>query len=554
MALAAGGTTEEAQPAPAVHRPWFPHGQEAGRRPCDAPCAREARPFVLAATILGSAMAFIDGTVVNIALPAMQRALGADIATLQWVVNAYALMLGALILTGGALGDRFGRRRVFVIGITAFAVASAPCGLAPDVSWLVAARAVQGVGAALLVPQSLAIIAASFPAATRGRAIGVGAGFAAITTAPGPVLGGVFIDLLSWRAVFWINLPLAAATVWLALRYIPESRDRSAIGTPVDWAGSLLVACGLGCLVYALTAAPERGGTDAVVVTAAAAGVVMLALFIRLEARLKAPIMPPGIFRSGPFSAANGVTLFLYFALTAVLFLLPFNLIQIHGYTALEAGLALLPFGVLLGLFSSRAGALADRYGPRWPLVTGSVLVALACIGLVLADRYAPQGYWTSVFPPILLLSVGMTINVAPLTTAVMNAVPDNASGTASGINNAASRLAGVLAVAVVGTVAAVVFAGDLATALERLAIDDAAREQLMNRAHELAALTPPQGLDQATARAVASAIDEAFRSGYHAALTVAALSAALAAGIAAGFLPNAGQQASAGESEAGRV
>ncbi|MGI9383515.1 MAG: MFS transporter [Methyloligellaceae bacterium] len=521
---------------PPSHRPWCPVGGSAMRRPCDAPCEVEARPFVLAATILASAMAFIDGTVVHIALPAIQRTLAADFSALQWVVNIYTLFLGALILVGGALGDRIGRRRIFVVGIGLFAVASALCGLAPTAGTLIAARGLQGLGAALLVPQSLAIIAASFPEEVRGRAIGTWSGFAAIATAAGPILGGTLIDLASWRAAFWINLPVAAVAIWLSLRFVPESR--SGDDRPIDILGAGLVTAGIGALTVALTRAAQVGPTDVSVIAALIAAVALLVVFTALEARLEAPMMPLGLFRSRNFSAANAITLFLYFALSGVLFLLPFNLIQVHGYSALAAGTALLPFSVVMGLFSRRAGALVDRIGPRPPLIAGPAIVAFACV--VFAMTRDDPSLVTGVLPPMILLAIGMTISVAPLTTTVMNAVAEPDSGLASGVNNAASRLAGLFAVALVGVLAQLLFSDRLRDGLTELDVGRHISGEILSRANELAGLPLPTGLDASLQQQLSSLIGEAFQTAYAGGMWVCAAVAGLAAlsALAMGRVP----------------
>ncbi len=429
--------------------------------PCDEGVIRtadtsvECRPATtrktqaLAATILGSSMAFIDGSVVNVALPAIQRDLAADTTGIQWVINAYLLLLGALVLIGGSAGDRYGRRRVFLVGIVLFTLASIGCGLAPGVGTLIAARAAQGIAAALLVPSSLAILGASFEPAERGRAIGAWAGFGALMAALGPILGGLLVDTLSWRAIFFLNVPIAVAAVWLTLRAVPESRDPDA--GRLDWTGAVIVALGLGALTWALTDASSRGFGDAWVLAGLAGGALLLVAFVVVETRVRAPMMPPALFRPSDFSGANLLTLLLYFALSGALFVLPFELIRGHDYSATQAGAALLPLPIVMGVFSRAAGRLNDRIGPHWPLTLGSIIAGIGMAMLALPGQGTP--YWQGFLPAMLVLSLGMTLAVAPLTTTVMSAVETHQAGVASGINNAVARVAGVIAVAVLGLV-----------------------------------------------------------------------------------------------------
>ena len=480
---------------------------------CAAPCAERDRPLVLATTILASAMAFIDGTVVTIALPALQSDLAADFGALQWVVNAYTLLLGSLILIGGGAGDRFGRKRIFVGGIAVFALASCACALAPSIEALILARACQGVGAALLVPQSLAIIAAAFPKAVRGRAIGIWAGASAITTAMGPPLGGLLIDTLDCRAVFWINLPLSVVVIALALRYVPESRDDKAAGS-LDWVGGGLAILAFGALTIGLTLISDSQASTSAAIIALTLGVAGLAGFLRVEARAANPLMPLALFSDRAFSAANMMTLCLYGALTGILFLLPFDLIERRGLTAGEVGFALLPIGLIIGVLSRVSGAVADRYGPGRLLVLGSLLVALAAA--MMAEMSDP--FWLAVMLPVVLLSTGMALVVAPLTTVVMNAAADERAGAASGVNNAASRLAGLFAVAILGSVASLVFFG-------RIDLAETGRDGL-----RFGALPPAEAPTRA-------ALEGAFLSGYAAALWIAALWGLLAAIIAWRYL-----------------
>lgn len=424
--------------------------------PCDAGVIR-SRPVpadhavdrrkALAAAILGSSMAFIDGSVVNVALPVIQRDLAAGVAAMQWVVNAYMLCLGAFVLIGGSLGDRLGRRRVFIAGVVLFTAASVACGLADGVASLIAARAVQGFGAALLVPSSLAIIGSVFTDAERGHAIGIWAGAAALTTAIGPVLGGWLVDAVSWRAIFFLNLPLALATLWLVRRDVPDTRDPEAGG--LDWLGAGLVAAGLAAIVEAMIAAPSRGFVDILVLAALGCGALLLIGFVAVEARSRTPMVPLQLFRSRQFVGTNVVTFLLYFALGGVLFFLPFDLIRAHGYSATAAGVELLPFSIIMGVLSGPAGRLADRYGTRWILAAGAAIttVGFALLGALNTE----ESYGADVFPGMVVLGLGMTLSVAPLTTAVMSAVDTRHAGVASGINNAVARIAGLLAVGVQG-------------------------------------------------------------------------------------------------------
>lgn len=513
-----------------LHRPLCPEGIAARDIEAEAPCPERDRPAVLAATILASSMAFIDANVVHIALPAIQADLDALFPHLQWIVNAYTLMLGSLLLAGGSLGDQTGRRRVFVIGIGLFTAASVACALAPSVQALIASRVVQGIGAALLVPQSLAIIAASFPRSARGGAIGTWAAFSALTTSAAPAVGGILLDAASWRAVFWINVPLAIIALYLTFRRVPESR--AAERERVDWLGAGLATLGLGALTYALTRWPSADSLSVELIVALAVGLGAASLFVLVERRVRAPLVPPEMFRSAEFSGLNVVTLLLYAALTGALFLLPYNLIQVQGYTATETGLALAPLGVVIGALSRRSGQMADRIGPRPQLILGPLLVAIGCAGLAVPG--IGGGYFATFFAPVIIIALGMGVAVSPLTTAVMNAVPDERSGAASGVNNAASRVAGLLAVALSGALATSVFGGALEDRLAALPVDGMLEQQLLSNVDRLAELRVPAGVPDELRDALDREIGRSFLAAFRAGALLNAVLAALAAGIAA--------------------
>jgi len=487
------------------------------KQPCDegvvytgtqvAPCPSRVRPLVLVATIVGSSMAFIDGTVVNVALPVLQTELKATVAGTQWVVESYSLFLGALILLGGALGDRLGRRRIYMVGITVFTGASLLCGVAPTLLFLVLARAMQGIGAAMLVPGSLALISATFPEEQRGRAIGTWSGFSAITSGLGPVLGGWLVANVSWRAIFFINLPLAAIVLFIASRWVPESRDEDAAGG-LDWPGAALITLGIGGIVYGLVEASGSASTT-VVLGAIVFGLVALAGFVAVELRSSSPMVPPAIFRSPSFVGANILTVFLYGALSGVLFFVPFNLIEVQGYSATQAGAAFLPFTVLMFLLSRWSGGLVDRFGAKAPLIAGP---AIAALGLALFARPGIGGsYWTTFFPAIVALSLGMSIAVAPLTTVVMNAVDRHHGGVASGVNNACSRVSGLLAIAVFGIVAVHVFSRNLDDRLSSMKLSGPLRAAVQGQQDRLLAIRIPDRVPGQVHLAVHHAIAQSF-------------------------------------------
>jgi EmrB/QacA subfamily drug resistance transporter len=494
-----------------------------------SPCKAAAEPWVLAVAILGSSMAFIDSTVVNVALPALQTSLGGTVIDMQWVVESYALLLSALILTGGSMGDLFGRRRMFLAGVAVFAIASAVCGIAPSIRVLVIARAVQGAGAAFLVPGSLSIISASFGEKQRGRAIGTWSGFTAITTAAGPILGGWLIEHASWRWAFFINVPIAAAVVVLALWRVPESRMEGP--GSIDWTGVLAVTAGLAGITYGFIESAGLGWSSPFVWGTLTMGCACLIAFAYVEARARAPMVPPDLFRSRDFTGANLLTLFLYAAVGIFFFLYPLNLIQVQRYSATATGAAALPFILLMFLLSRWSGGLVVRYGAKLPLIIGPIIAAAGF--LLFAVPSAGGSYWTTFFPAFVVLGLGMAVSVAPLTTVVMGAVDQRHAGTASGINNAVARVAGLLSVAILGMVMVSAFSHQINQSLTQLHLPAEVTRGLQSSEIRLAALAVPPGLDSHAAGALRISIDRAFVFGFRLIMFICAGLAVISAAFA---------------------
>jgi len=500
----------------------------------DAPCAMQAGSWILAATILGSSMAFIDSTVVNVALPALQSNLHATVVGVQWVVGSYGLFLGALILVGGSLGDLFGRRSMFLVGVGVFAVSSIACGLASNVQQLVIARSAQGLGAAFLVPGSLSIISASFGEKTRGRAIGTWSGSTAITTAVGPVLGGWLIEHASWRWAFFINVPLAVAVVVISLWHIPESRNKDA--GRIDWLGALLATVGLGGVVYGFIESTNLGWAHPLVFGSLIAGFACLIGFAFVEARSSSPMVPLTLFESRSFSGANLLTLFLYAALGIFFFLIPMNLIQVQGYSTTGSGAAVLPLILLMSFLSRWSGGLVTRYGPRTPLVIGPLIAATGFV--VFAVPSVGVNYWKGFFPAFVVLGLGLAVCVVPLTTAVMSSVDQDRSGAASGINNAVARVGGVLAVALVGIAMVKLFSLDLNRSLHGASLAPGTLQYFQANAIKLAGVDLPSGLNSATAAELRSSISQAFVFGFRTLMVACAVLSLASAAVASLMIP----------------
>ncbi len=497
-------------------------------RPCAAAAAEPRWSLIVA--VLGSTLAFIDSTVVNVALPVLQRELDGTVAEMQWIVEAYALFLSSLVLVGGALGDRSGRRRMFTWGVVIFCLASALCGAAPNAEVLILARGLQGVGGALLVPGSLALIGAAYPESTRGRAIGIWAAASAVTSAIGPVLGGWLVAHASWRWLFFLNVPLGVLVVALSLWRVDESRDEAQSGR-VDALGAALAALGLGLVVFALLEAPRLGGVSSPrVLILLGFGIATLVGFVVVEARTAHPMVPLTLFRSRTFSGTNLLTLLLYAALGGGLFFVPFNLVQVQGYSPAAAGAALLPLVLLISVMSPAAGYLVKHYGARLPLVVGPLVAALGFALLALPGQGG--SYFTTFFPGLTVLGVGMGITVAPLTTAVMGSVEARHAGVASGINNAVARTAGLLAVAALGAVLVLRFDSALASSITDLRLSESALHVIGAERSKLLGADLSQ-LDEAMRAPAQRALEAAYVAGFRTLMLVCAALAALGALVA---------------------
>lgn len=505
----------------------------------ETPCAKRDRAWVLAASVLGSSLAFIESSIVNLALPDLQLDLDLGSIELQWIVNSYLLMLGSLLMIGGASGDRIGLRRVYLLGLALFGGASFGCAVAPGYGWLLTWRILQGTGAALLVPTSLAIINVHFDEESRGRAIGIWAGASALTTALGPVIGGALVDVAGWRAVFAIIVPLSAAALLVALWRLPHSEGRAQ--GAVDWLGAGLLAASLWLFTYVLINA--GGSVESYLMIGLS--VVGMGAFLVREATARAPLVPLGLFRSLPFSGANAMTMALYFALAGALYFIPFNLIQVQGYSALAAGAAFLPMTLMLGFGSALAGEQLKRYPARNLLTVGSLLAGSGFA--LLAIPGTESDFVNDWLPGILAMGFGMTLCVAPLTTVVMGSVDAERSGIASGINNTAARFAGALAIALLSALAIQLFSNELSTRLADLAVSESIQQEMLAGSHRLAELAPPA--DAIEVAALREAVTSSYVSTFRRLMMICAGFAALAA-VLAWFTLGAVENARGGQAE----
>jgi EmrB/QacA subfamily drug resistance transporter len=513
-----------------------------GTPPCDKgvvlsdtlakPCAVASRRWTLVAAVLGSSLAFMDGTVVNVALPAIQRDLDATVSDVQWIMESYTLVLAALLLVGGALGDHYGRRRLFVIGISLFAIASIGCAMSGSALQLIAARAIQGIGAAMLIPGSLALVSSAYPLAERGAAIGTWSAFSGITTAIGPVAGGYLVEHYSWKWAFLLNLPISVLLLLICIMKVPESFNKKN-HSPVDVTGALLVTIALAGIVFSLIDAQNEWLSSTVLI-AGIGGVVAFILFFWIETHKDHPMLPLGLFRVRNFAGANLLTFLLYAAMGGSLFFLPLNLIQVQDYGATEAGAAFMPLVVIMFALSRWAGRLVDLFGSKLPLIVGP-LIASVGFGMFAWPGINPD-YWSTFFPAICVMGLGMSVTVAPLTTTVMNAVDTDMAGTASGVNNAVPRVAGLLAIAVFGIVLTRRFDSTLHSQLAHLHVSAATVAAMLAQRQKLAGIVVPSDVSHQDALALRQAVGLSFVSGFRWVMAISSACAFFSA-ISAGFL-----------------
>jgi EmrB/QacA subfamily drug resistance transporter len=493
--------------------------------------------WILTATILGSSLSFVDSSIVTVILPVMQRELHATIVGAQWVVEIYLLFLSSLVLVGGAVGDRWGRERVFTAGVIMFGVASIGCALSPTIAWLVAWRALQGIASAFVIPESLAILGAAFTPGERGQAVGTWSAATAVVSAAGPIAGGWITQHASWRWIFLIDVPIAIGIVAIMWLRVPNTARAPAKGArSLDWLGATLITAGLCGVVFGLIESPRYGLGSLRVVLSLIIGTGLIGAFLVVEDRVIRPLVPLMLFRSRAFSGANLITLLLYAALGGAIFFLPFDLIQVHHYSPTAAGAAMLPLVVFMASLSRMAGAMSERIGITLPLTIGPLLAA---IGLATFAMPGTTGsYWITFFPGMILLGLGLSVTVAPLTTAVLSAVDDEFEGVASGVNNAVARLGNLLAIGFLGIVIVQRFSTLLDLSLIAAAVPAPVRQVINAQALQLATITPPHGIDATTRNVVERAIASSAVSAFRGAMIVSAVLALAAAGVGATTLP----------------
>ena len=472
--------------------------------------AKNIEQWTLVSTILASSMVFIDFSALNVALPAIQTDLNISGKSLLWIINSYSIFLSSLLLVGGSIGDIYGRKRIFIWGIIIFSISSFLCGISAGKMMLIISRAAQGIGGALMVPESLAIISAVIPSERRGKAFGTWSTFSALTTIIGPVLGGWLAGLGLWRVIFFINIPLAAATVIILMMKVPENRDDSA--QHLDITGAVLATLGLGGITYGFLEASDSGFGNLRIETALIIGAISLIAFIIVEKKSRHPMMPLNLFKSKTFSGVNTLTLFMYGALNAALFFFPLNLIQVQGYPEEIAGLAILPFAILISGLSRYSGKFSDKFGARTPLIAGPLIAGSGLLLLLFPGiTNGPSEYWTTFFPGIFLLGAGMGVVVAPLTAAVMASVKAHREGIASGVNNTVARLAGLLSIAVLGTFMIISFRNNLEIRTNNLKLSSEKRTELLHSSNKLAETRPPEGLSKEQACIISFEIKKSF-------------------------------------------
>ncbi|WP_374949333.1 MFS transporter [Mucilaginibacter sp.] len=499
----------------------------------------KAGKWIMVSSIMASAMAFIDGTALNVVLPSLQKNLNASGTDLFWILNAYLLILAAIILVGGSLGDKLGRKKVFMAGIFVFICGSAACGFSPNVPFLIAFRVLQGFGGALMIPGSLSLISSAITQKERGKAIGTWSAFTTIVTMGGPILGGAFADAGLWRYIFFINIPIGITALIFLWRFVAESRDES-VDQSIDVWGAVAIALGLACLTFGFLRAPEVGFVNWQVYAPLLGGVMLLICFVVIEKRSRYPMMPLQLFKNATFSGANLLTFFLYAGLGAGMLFMGLNLVQVQGYTQLQSGLTFLPFTILMMSVARFAGAIADKHGPKLLLVTGPAVTGAGLLILsFIKQTPGPSAYWVTFFPGIIVFGLGMSFTVAPLTAAVMGSVDEHLSGAASGVNNALTRIANVFANAVIGALAVLFFSGQLQNQVTPMKLDPQAQQSVLNQAVNLGDAKVPLIVKSSDKEKVGEAFHTSFISAYGKVMKIASGLAFIASLMALIFIKN---------------